>query len=61
MTFVCKKLSGSVSTVWRKALPGEIFSTIDQSEIDYLRASQDFEEVKACTRTSKKSGVSSKA
>jgi hypothetical protein len=61
MTFVCKKLSGSVTTTWRKALSGEVFSTDIQEEIVYLRASQDFEEVKACTRTSKKSGLSSKA
>lgn len=61
MTFVCKKLSGSVTTIWRKTLPGEVFTTQNQEEISYLRASQDFEEVKACTRTSKKSGLSSKA
>lgn len=61
MTFVCKKLSGSVTTCWRKALSGEIFSTDDPEEIGYLKASQDFEGVKPCTRTSKKSGSNSKA
>lgn len=61
MTFVCRKLSGSVTTCWRKILSGEVFTTEDDKEIGYLKASQDFEEVKACTRTSKKSGVNSKA
>ncbi|MBP7732755.1 MAG: hypothetical protein KA140_03205 [Caldisericia bacterium] len=61
MTFVCKKLSGSVTTCWRKALSGEVFTTENQEEIGYLKTSQDFEEVKACTRTYKKSGSNSKA
>lgn len=60
MTFVCKRLSGSMTTGWRRVLPGEVFTTENHEEIDYLKASQYFEEVRACTRTSKKSGYSSK-
>ena len=61
MTFVCKKSGGSVTTCWRKASQGEVFSTESTEEIKYLGQSQDFEEVKPCTRASKRSERNSRA
>lgn len=61
MTFVCKKGSGSITTLWRRVSGGQTFETIDQEEIVYLAGNPLFGEVKECTPQKKKSGRSSKA
>jgi len=61
MTFVCKKETGSITTLWRRVFAGQTFETADSDEIVYLMGNPDFGEVKECTPQKKKSGRNSKA